>query len=353
MIAMIRKLLSIICLALLMIGAAEAQTGRRLPLLSGGVPSWVKAGATVDMDFANGRYYGCSLTSCLSITRASAGTDLLPSSASGFAYTTFGNNTLRITAGLGLLIEEARTNQLLNSTAPATQTTGSLGTGVYTLWVNGSGSATISAGTGTGCGTGTATNGIPVNFTITVAGTCIVTVVGSLNFEQLELGAFGTSGIVTAGATATRAADNISGARLLLTTTQGSALSVVMEVGLTFTTAGTGRLFGLSSNSDVFEIQAVNVRTFNSSVTLDGVPGSGGWNSVAKKVGFSADSSGRSIVFNNGTVATDAQALSSYLRTVVFIGSLGGTSNFGNSYVKRESLWNIRLSNVTLGALTQ
>jgi hypothetical protein len=115
------------------------------------------------MDFANQQYYGCSPTGCLSISRASSGTNLLPSSASGFSYSTLGTNVLRITPTLGLLIEEPRTNQLLNSTAPATLTTGSLANGTYTLWVNGSGSATMSAGTATGCGTGTATNGIAVN----------------------------------------------------------------------------------------------------------------------------------------------------------------------------------------------
>jgi hypothetical protein len=187
---------------------------------AGGVPVWVLNGngvfASLDYDFLNGRYYQTGIqvsgspTNFATVSRASSGTNLLPTSASGATIVTFGSNAARVTSGLGLLVEEARTNLLLNSTVPATQTTGSLNTGAYTLWVNGSGSATMSAGSGTGCGTGAASQGSAVNFTITIAGTCTVAVAGSLNAFQLELGTFGTSMIVTAGVTVARAADVVT-----------------------------------------------------------------------------------------------------------------------------------------------
>jgi hypothetical protein len=215
-----RKLLTfLIALALLAPLHAQSitpQIGGGIGQFDGGisvpshVPPWVEPGAAVDLNFSISQYYGCSLSSCLSLTRASSKTNLLPTSASGYAYSTFGSGVLAITSGLGVLIEEARTNQLLNSTAPATQTTASLATGTYTLWVNGSGSATMSSGTGTGCGTGAASQGTVVTFTITVTGTCTVTVAGSLNAFQLELGNVGSSFIVTTGTTATRAADNVA-----------------------------------------------------------------------------------------------------------------------------------------------
>lgn len=166
------------------------------------------SGASIDMDFQNGNYLGRTPAD-LTVVRASSKTNLFPTSASGFVYSTFGNNVAAITPGSGLSIEEARTNFLLNSTVPATQTTASLGTGVYTLWINGSGSATSSAGTATVTGAGAATNGAPNVFTVTVAGTVTITVGGSLNAFQCEPGIWGTSFIVTAGATATRAADAI------------------------------------------------------------------------------------------------------------------------------------------------
>lgn len=113
------------------------------------------------------------------------------------------------TAGVprGLLIEAAVTNNLLNSTSPATQTTASLGTGTYTIWCEGSGSATVAGNTATITGAGTATAGSPVTFVVTVAGTVDVTVAGSLTVFQLELGSLPTSLIITAGTTVTRAQD--------------------------------------------------------------------------------------------------------------------------------------------------
>jgi hypothetical protein len=107
----------------------------------------------------------------------------------------------------GLLVEGQRTNYLLNSDTPATQTTGSLSTGSYTLWVVGSGSAEVSADTATITGAGTAMDGTPVNFSVTGAGTVAVTVTGSLTRFQMERGAFASSYIPSAAATVTRNAD--------------------------------------------------------------------------------------------------------------------------------------------------
>lgn len=204
--------------------AAVAQTDDLLvgtaSTFSGNAPWWVKrvqgVPATVDIDFADGRYFqvgqpaGAALSQLLTVTRAQTGsytTNLLPTAAIGFPYATFAANIPRLLPGAGLISEEARTNLLLNSTTPVTQTTASLGIGTYTLWVNGSGTATPSAGTATISGASAASNGAPNTFTVSVAGTVVITVVGSLNAFQLELGTFGTSLIVTAGATQARAAD--------------------------------------------------------------------------------------------------------------------------------------------------
>ena len=102
---------------------------------------------------------------------------------------------------LGLDVETAATNLLLNSDAPATQIVGVTDATTYTLSVYGSGSAEITVG-----GVGTATDGAPLTFTTTGA-SVEVAVTGSLDYFQLELGDVATSIIITDGSAATREAD--------------------------------------------------------------------------------------------------------------------------------------------------
>ncbi len=83
------------------------------------VPDWVLGfntanWATVDMDFANGRYFGDTLANLLSCSRASTGYALKGGGDRGATLVSFGTNTLRITDH-GLLVEEARTNLCVQS----------------------------------------------------------------------------------------------------------------------------------------------------------------------------------------------------------------------------------------------
>jgi hypothetical protein len=106
----------------------------------------------------------------------------------------------------GLLIEEARTNLLLNSATLTTQsvTTTAVAT---TLSFYGTGTVTKS-GTATGALVGTgATQRVTQTFTPT-AGSLTLTVTGSVTNAQLEAGATATSYIPTAGASANRVQDN-------------------------------------------------------------------------------------------------------------------------------------------------
>ena len=76
------------------------------------MPGWWLANASVDMDFRRGLYYDSSTanpraaTNFLSCSRASIG---YAKNADG-TLTQFGNDTLRIGVGTGLLVEDARTN---------------------------------------------------------------------------------------------------------------------------------------------------------------------------------------------------------------------------------------------------
>lgn len=105
------------------------------------------------------------------------------------------------------LLEGASTNHFLNSAAPATQTSPSLGTGVYTLWMEGTGSIAVAQTTATITGAGTASSGVNVTFTVTVAGTVTYTVTGSPTLAQAENYAVASSYIPTVGASVTRSAD--------------------------------------------------------------------------------------------------------------------------------------------------
>ncbi|HEX7046979.1 MAG TPA: hypothetical protein VF275_05360 [Gammaproteobacteria bacterium] len=106
---------------------------------------------------------------------------------------------------LGLLSEGVRINHLQDSENPAGQTVNIGDTGDFTLWMEGSGSVSVSANTATGSGFGTASEGAPVTFNLSVAGTVDVSISGSVSRFQLEGQQHPSTYIPTpAGAKATR-----------------------------------------------------------------------------------------------------------------------------------------------------
>lgn len=327
------------------IDAAPAQaftSGQNAGIRSGA--GWSLQQSNVDLFFSRNagscaiNRLAVNCASLLSISRASSETSLLPTSAAGAPFLTFGSNVLAIVPGLGLQVFQAATNLLLHSSAPSTQTTASLGTGTYTLWVNGSGSATMSAGTGTGCGTGAATNGTPVSFTISVSGTCTVTVTGSLNAFQLEAGSFGTPFIVTVSSTVTRAADVI--------TLKGAALAAALNArAARFVTNGPiGQITNvanelLSLNSSQQIRYGPNISTqpqiSNGTNTGTGNLGSGSITGLTKiATGFDATS--MTIIGNGGSKTTQANAWGS-TSSPVWLGSNQASTSWLNGYMLRAT----------------
>lgn len=332
---------------------------------TGGLPFWLLNGNNppfVDLDFVAGRYFNGSLqtTAPITMTRATTNaTNLIPTSASGFAFSTFGANVPRITSGLGLLVEDARTNQLFPSTAPSTQTTPSLGTGTYTLWVNGSGSATASVGTATAAALPlVSTQGVPQTFAITVAGTIVVTVAGSLNAFQLELGAFGTSLIVTTGVAAAR---NGEVGTVTTAPTFGSQFSYYSQGTSFINTSAAQDPFiismsdGTANNYSSHELARASgkfadflvvgaVTKFNSTIGASNVIGVS-----AKFASAVADADQNDV--------TGASSLTHAI-TPIFVPTQidfrrAGTAQTWNGYVERIAVWPTqRLSNAILASLT-
>lgn len=311
-------------------------------ILLGGRPGWVMPGASVDLDFANGRYYGGSLDALVSLSRASSATSLLPTSAAAASYLTFASGMPAIVRGLGQLIYEARTNLLLNSTAPVTQTTGSLATGTYTLWVNGSGSAAVSAGTATITGAGTATNGSPVTFVVTVAGTVTVTKTGSLNAFQLELGSFGTPLIATAGASAARAADIPQLIGPALTAALNAKAAFFQTNGVQFGANVPGLIGWLPGSA--FSWYPTSNQSLLRNDGLNTATASFGTGTAAGtvKTALAMDGAGFSIVSNGGTKATSASAWGIGSANAVYLGNRSTGDRALNGYLQRFALSSIK-----------
>lgn len=258
----------------------------------------------------------------------------------------------------GLFPEDQRTNHLLNSGTPATQTV-SLAAGTYTLWVVGSGSCALSGGPA-----GTATAGAPVTFTLGGTTSVTFTVSGSLTRFQCEPGSFPTSYISTAGTAVTRSADVCTVALSSLLGPHGEQLwngtegTLLVRGSVPYIPASGSVSFATLDDGTGNN----NVRLRLLSTGVDGAVIVGGtWvfdpvdhsyiagEQVALAVAFQANDFAFS---RNG--ASPATGSSGAVPTVtkLSIGSTAGLGNWLNGHIRQVTLFNRRLSNATLQALT-
>jgi hypothetical protein len=206
----------------------------------GGVRNAGPAGATLDLNFM----FPGSMPPGVTFTRASTATY---TDASGVIQTAAVNQPRW--ESRGLLIEEARTNLLLNSATLGTQSV-TVTAQSYTLSFYGTGTVTKSgAATGALVGTG-AGQRVSQTFTPT-AGTLTLTVAGSVTNAQIEAGAIATSWISTAGASATRAFDRcfIPPASMGFFVAPGGSWLAEFVLLETASATGAGRIIGMHNTS--------------------------------------------------------------------------------------------------------
>jgi hypothetical protein len=256
----------------------------------------------------------------------------------------------------GLLIEEQRTQLLLNSslagTSLATQNV-TVTAVAHTLSFYGTGTVTLS-GTST-AGPLVGTGAYPARSTLTftpTAGTLTLTVTGDVQFAQLEIGAFATSFIPSAASQVTRAADNASMignnfARWYNQTTGTLYAETTSANPNPWSVSGTLEGSLAANRIYIRQTSATSV-----SAVVDSVSPAAITISTAGYKGAVAYQIGQVALAVNGstpTTATLASFSSDYIRL-----NIGQFTNsfYQNGPIKRIAYYNRRLANTELTALT-
>lgn len=306
------------------------------------------------------------LSSQVTFTRATTGTyynsaGVLQSAAIDTPRFDYNPTTLQ---PQGLLIEEARTNLLLNSLLDGTNLTTQtvVVTAVATtLSFYGTGTVTLSgAATATVVGTGAYPSRQTSTFTPT-AGALILTVTGTVQFAQLEVGAFATSFIPTAAVAVLRAQDFASVTTLTpwYNATEGTLLAIAIPYSpitnpstqiIASLDNGTGaerdqiaRLGGVGTVPGV--IVAGNVTIFNAGLSTVWALGAVGKEVIAYK------SSDNSFGFNG---VLDVPASTAGVATITKL-QIGARFDGGipcNAAIKSIIYYPRRLSNAELQSIT-
>jgi hypothetical protein len=263
---------------------------------------------------------------------------------------------------LGLLVEEARTNLLLNSATLSTQSV-TVAAVANTLSFYGTGTVTLTGVSTAGplVGTG-ANNRVSLTFTPT-AGSLTLTVSGSVTNAQLEAGAFPTSYIPTTSATVTRAADvaSITGTNFsswykqtegtVFAEVAASANSFACYAAISNGTLGQNSIFLDNDSSGIMRSIAFSGSSLVALLSLGGIGTVGVLNRLSSTYKLNDFAAAR----NGGTVQTDTSGAVPVSVTQLDIGRNPSAvaSGYLSGTIKRLTYWPVRLANTTLQQITQ
>lgn len=258
---------------------------------------------------------------------------------------------------LGLLVEEQRVNLLLNSETLATQTV-TVTAAARTLSFYGTGSVVLS---GAHSATVNGTGAYPTRTTLTFtpsAGSLTLTVSGTVQYANLEAGAFATSWIPTTGSTATRSADvaSITGSnfsswyrqdegtifnRFSTTSATGSPLSI--DAGL----ASDRLAFGMNGSNTLFRCRSIvgGVAQCDFNLTAAAFPS-------ANSFAFSYKADDFAATVNAGALSTNTSGTVPSTNVLKVGRNVDGSFPL-NGHIQRLTYWPTRLSNATLQTITQ
>lgn len=260
----------------------------------------------------------------------------------------------------GLLMEEARSNVLLNSLLSGvsllTQSV-TVSAVVYTLSFYGTGTITLSgAHSATVVGVGAFPSRRTLTFTPGI-GLLLLTVSGTVQFAQLEVGSFATSFIPTGGILASRSADvaTMTGANFSAwyNQSEGTMMCDFTLEGLT-TGGSTGDVWGVdnsgSATNSIKLRQGVSISGTDALMTTGGVTqvdtASVATSANARMKAAFAWSAASSNLTANGASLSDGGALTPpVVNQLVFTG--------GNKWIRRLVFYKKRLLNSQLRSLTQ
>jgi hypothetical protein len=253
----------------------------------------------------------------------------------------------------GVLIEEARTNVLLNSAALGTQSV-TVTAQAYVLSFTGTGTITKS-GTATGALVGTgASQRVSQTFTPT-AGSLTLTVTGTVTNAQLEAGGFPTSYIPTTATSATRAVDVAS----MPTGGWLSALpgTMVAEANIPTLTGATFTHVTIDDGTSANRIIIRNISTVATALYLvsNAVTATANIGNIAAGANFKAGAallSGSVYGTVNGGAIVSASGAAPSGLTTLRIGNSTAVTQALNGWMRRIRYWPRALSNTELQSVT-